>query len=141
MRKILTAMAAAVALIGCGALASNAQAQPIPSHWAYGHQWCLYPNGWHGGGWYWCNANWNHGYGWGGGQGWNGWTEVLVAQPVGGWNGWGGHRWCWYDNGWHGEGWYWCGANWRQGYGWGGGFGWNGWGGRRGWRGGVWIGF
>jgi hypothetical protein len=38
-----------------------------------GRQYCFYPNGWRGPGYYWCGYNWRRGYGWGGPMGWRGW--------------------------------------------------------------------
>jgi hypothetical protein len=40
-----------------------------------GHRYCWYPEGWHGGGWYWCGFGRRHGYGWGGEEGWRGWRH------------------------------------------------------------------
>ena len=50
--------------------------------WA-GRNYCWYPGGWHGPGWYWCGYAWRRGYGWGGPAGWRGWY----------WRGGGGGRW------------------------------------------------
>jgi hypothetical protein len=38
-----------------------------------GRQYCFYPGGWHGPGWYWCGYAYRRGFGWGGGAGWHGW--------------------------------------------------------------------
>src|ERR1700756_5374484 len=38
-----------------------------------GRQYCWYPAGWHGPGWYWCGYAFRRGFGWGGGFGWHGW--------------------------------------------------------------------
>ncbi len=38
-----------------------------------GRNYCWYPGGWHGPGWYWCGYGARRGYGWGGGEGWHGW--------------------------------------------------------------------
>jgi hypothetical protein len=57
-----------------------------------GYNYCFYPGGWHGPGWYWCGYPWRYGYGWGGGYGWRGWG--------GGWRGGG-----WRGGGWRGGGW------------------------------------
>jgi len=38
-----------------------------------GRNYCFYPNGWHGPGWYWCGYAFRPGFGWGGGYGWHGW--------------------------------------------------------------------
>ena len=54
-----------------------------------GRNYCWYPDGWRGPGWYWCGYSWRRGFGWGGGVGWHGWHG-----GGGGWHG--GH------GGWHG---------------------------------------
>lgn len=38
-------------------------------------EYCWYPGGWHGPGWYWCGYNYRRGFGWGGPYGWNGWVR------------------------------------------------------------------
>jgi hypothetical protein len=38
-----------------------------------GRNYCWYPNGWRGPGWYWCGFSDRRGLGWGGATGWNGW--------------------------------------------------------------------
>ncbi len=38
-----------------------------------GRNYCFYPDGWHGPGWYWCGYAYRRGFGWGGGSGWHGW--------------------------------------------------------------------
>jgi hypothetical protein len=38
-----------------------------------GQNYCWYPVGWHGPGWYWCGYASRSGLGWGGGYGWHGW--------------------------------------------------------------------
>jgi hypothetical protein len=44
------------------------------AQYAYGGaNYCWYPNGWRGPGWYQCGFAFRTGYGWGGGYGWNGW--------------------------------------------------------------------
>lgn len=43
-----------------------------PFFWG-GHNYCWYPDGWHGPGWYWCGYGARVGYGWGGGEGWHHW--------------------------------------------------------------------
>jgi len=54
-----------------------------------GRNYCWYPNGWRGPGWYWCGYAFRPGWGWGGGYGWRGWG--------------GGQRWHGgYRGGWHG---------------------------------------
>jgi hypothetical protein len=72
-----------------------------------GRNYCWYPGGWQGPGYYWCGYQWRRGYGWGGPIGWHGW-----GRP--GWhNGgrWNGGRGDWHDGGrwnggrgdWHGD--------------------------------------
>jgi hypothetical protein len=38
-----------------------------------GRQYCWYPDGWKGPGWYWCGYRLRVGFGWGGPAGWHGW--------------------------------------------------------------------
>jgi len=38
-----------------------------------GREYCWYPDGWHGPGFYWCGYNLRPGFGWGGPVGWRGW--------------------------------------------------------------------
>jgi hypothetical protein len=38
-----------------------------------GRNYCFYPDGWHGPGWYWCGYASRRGLGWGGVEGWRGW--------------------------------------------------------------------
>lgn len=49
-----------------------------------GHNYCWYPGGWHGPGWYWCGYDEREGYGWGGGEGWHGWHHGGHGGPHGG---------------------------------------------------------
>jgi len=61
------------------------------AQWAWqGRQYCWYPGGWRGPGYYWCGYAYRRGFGWGGPAGWNGWR---YDRP--GWRG---------DRGWH-RGW------------------------------------
>ena len=50
-----------------------------------GRNYCWYPNGWRGPGWYWCGYHLRHGFGWGGGAGWRGWhhggPRVHIQRP------------------------------------------------------------
>lgn len=39
-----------------------------------GRQYCFYPDGWHGAGWYRCGFQLRRGFGWGGPMGWQGWS-------------------------------------------------------------------
>ncbi|MGA3302855.1 MAG: hypothetical protein ABSC72_06150 [Methylovirgula sp.] len=49
-----------------------------------GHNYCWYPDGWQGPGWYWCGYAERQGYGWGGGEGWHGWNHGGHGGPHGG---------------------------------------------------------
>jgi len=40
-----------------------------------GRNYCFYPNGWNGPGFYWCGYAYRRGLGWGGGYGWRGWDH------------------------------------------------------------------
>ena len=61
-----------------------------------GRNYCWYPGGWQGPGYYWCGYAWRRGYGWGGPIGWHGWGRQ-------GWHD--GGRWNGGDRGdWHGDG-------------------------------------
>ena len=49
-----------------------------------GRNYCFYPDGWRGPGFYWCGYNWRRGYGWGGPTGWRGWGAPgprFYGQP------------------------------------------------------------
>ena len=52
-----------------------------------GRNYCWYPDGWRGPGFYWCGYNLRRGYGWGGGAGWRGWhhggARVVGPRVVG----------------------------------------------------------
>ena len=67
----------AEAAIGDGVAASHIATQLMPVEKAQfffgGRNFCFYPDGWHGPGFYWCGYAWNNGVGWGGGEGWHGW--------------------------------------------------------------------
>ena len=84
----LTASSAAQAAIGDGVLGGRAPlanvAQVENAQFIFGgRNYCWYPDGWQGPGWYWCGYAWNNGQGWGGGEGWNGWSGSLVRWIVG----------------------------------------------------------
>jgi hypothetical protein len=49
-----------------------------------GHQYCWYPDGWNGPGWYWCGEYSEPGVGWGGGEGWHGWHRGAEHGHGGG---------------------------------------------------------
>ena len=118
MRRMMST-AAAIALAVSAALSGGAQAAPAPClnlqgveagasapiektqyYWG-GQNYCWYPNGWRGPGWYWCGYAFTPGYGWGGGYGWRGWG---VPGYAGGWRG--GYPGGWRGGypGWHGGG-------------------------------------
>ena len=62
------------------------QAAPVQGAFVYGGQnYCWYPAGWKGAGFYWCGYPWRTGLGWGGIYGWNGWGGGYAA----GWHGYG----------------------------------------------------
>jgi hypothetical protein len=49
-----------------------------------GRNYCWYPDGWHGPGYYWCGYAYRRGFGWGGGPGWHGWGRGGRGRgPVG----------------------------------------------------------
>jgi hypothetical protein len=91
MRKIETAFAAAAALGIAATLGTAAGATPLSlsgqlnsataqnglvEKTAYvlaGRDYCFYPDGWRGPGFYWCGYAFRRGYGWGGPIGWHGW--------------------------------------------------------------------
>lgn len=55
-----------------------------------GNNYCFYPNGWHGPGFYYCGYAWRRGYGWGGPAGWHGWhggRGGFRGGPHGGFHG------------------------------------------------------
>ena len=83
-RSFVTLGAVAVAAIAFG----KAQAMPLgglgqaadglstvekTQFYYSGRDYCWYPDGWHGPGFYWCGYAWRSGFGWGGPIGWRGW--------------------------------------------------------------------
>ena len=73
--------------LGAGKVLPVENAQFFPFFFG-GNNFCWYPAGWNGPGWYWCGYAWRHGYGWGGGQGWRGHYYGAVHGPrPGGWVG------------------------------------------------------
>ncbi len=95
MRRWIYAATTALSLAGFGALAP-AQALPVQpgipaptdvqqtQFWFGGRNFCFYPNGWNGPGFYWCGYAWRRGFGWGGGHGWNGWDHRRPPHWHGG---------------------------------------------------------
>jgi len=57
-------------VLGTGRLAGVEDAQ----FFFGGQNYCFYPDGWHGPGFYWCGYAYRNGFGWGGPSGWNGWS-------------------------------------------------------------------
>jgi hypothetical protein len=67
---------AAEAAVGDGvAAAPVAQLLPVEKTQFFfgGGNYCFYPDGWQGPGFYWCGYAWRTGSGWGGPEGWHGW--------------------------------------------------------------------
>jgi hypothetical protein len=105
MRRIETALLAASALGIAATAAVTANATPLSysrqldsamaqngtiEKAAYvfaGHDYCFYPDGWHGPGFYRCGYSWRRGLGWGGPIGWHGWRagrgEVYAGHGHG----------------------------------------------------------
>ncbi len=90
MRNLVLSIAASAAVLAVGPLAnaqapSNARlvfgvdavgAPPILQDVQFlfgGRNYCWYPGGWHGAGYYWCGYAYRRGLGWGGPVGWHGW--------------------------------------------------------------------
>jgi hypothetical protein len=51
-----------------------------------GRNYCWYPGGWQGPGYYWCGYAWRRGYGWGGPIGWHGWGRPGGYYGRPGWH-------------------------------------------------------
>lgn len=97
MRKFILATASALSLAAGGAFfAGDAQAAPLFNglqggapvsnieHVQFffgGRNYCFYPDGWHGPGWYWCGYAFRRGFGWGGGEGFHGWVRGGRGGP------------------------------------------------------------
>ena len=94
MRKSILALAAVAACV----LVGKAEAMPLGSlgqaadrlsaveqtQYVYlGRNYCWYPDGWHGPGFYWCGYAWRPGIGWGGPIGWRGWRGGPHHRFVG----------------------------------------------------------
>jgi hypothetical protein len=118
MRKLQTAVLAVLASIGLASAAGAVSAAPIVSNpdgarlitgvysstdqvqltqaqWAWrGQNYCWYPNGWRGPGYYQCGFAMRRGFGWGGPAGWNGWRyDRGFRGGDRGWHrGWRDHR-------------------------------------------------
>lgn len=89
-RKLRLTLAAGALVLGSALAGGSVQAAVIgpevigtptgvdaliqPVQFRYGDRdYCWYPDGWHGPGWYWCGYGARVGFGWGGPIGWNGW--------------------------------------------------------------------
>jgi hypothetical protein len=95
MRQWMYAAATTLSLAAFGALAP-AQALPVQTGIAVpsdvqqaqfvfgGRNYCFYPNGWNGPGFYWCGYAFRRGLGWGGGHGWHGWDHRRPPHAHGG---------------------------------------------------------
>jgi hypothetical protein len=77
------------------------QLEQVQFFWG-GRNYCWYPGGWHGPGYYWCGYAWRRGFGWGGPYGWNGWRGGGRGYYHGG--GYGGHGYGGHGFGGHGGG-------------------------------------
>src|ERR1043165_2476353 len=99
MRKLLlTAAALAASLFfgakadamplngGLGTAADGLSAIEKTQFFYLGREYCWYPDGWHGPGFYWCGYEWRPGFGWGGPWGWRGWRggPRVFGPRVGG---------------------------------------------------------
>src|ERR1043165_702049 len=65
--------ASAMPLGGLGQAADHLSAVEKTQFVYLGRNYCWYPDGWHGPGFYWCGYAWRSGFGWGGPIGWGGW--------------------------------------------------------------------
>ena len=101
MRKLLLT-AAALALAASSLVAPKADAMSLgapsgvrsaadslgiveKSQYFYGgRNYCWYPDGWHGPGFYWCGYAFREGFGWGGPVGWRGWRGGVGPRWRGG---------------------------------------------------------
>jgi hypothetical protein len=59
--------------ISAGAPAEPTRLTQAQFFWG-ARNWCFYPDGWRGPGYYWCGYAYRRGYGWGGPIGWHGWN-------------------------------------------------------------------
>ena len=100
MNKLFIGIAAAASLSGAAAAYAQTDGAPrlifgvdrvgdmsglTKAQFVYlGQQYCWYPSGWRGPGFYYCGYAWRHGYGWGGPAGWMGFTYRGGAYYSGG---------------------------------------------------------
>jgi hypothetical protein len=78
--------AEAMPLGGLGQAADTLTAVEKTQFYYLRRDYCWYPDGWHGPGFYWCGYAWRSGFGWGGPLGWRGWHPRggVVVGPRGG---------------------------------------------------------
>src|ERR1043165_3834146 len=74
--------ASAMPLGGLGQAADHLSAVEKTQFVYLGRNYCWYPDGWHGPGFYWCGYAWRSGFGWGGPLGWRGWRQGGVGPRV-----------------------------------------------------------
>jgi hypothetical protein len=74
--------ASAMPLGGLGQAADHLSAVEKTQFVYLGRNYCWYPDGWHGPGFYWCGYAWRSGFGWGGPLGWRGWRHGGVGPRV-----------------------------------------------------------
>jgi hypothetical protein len=65
----------AMPLSGIGQAADSLSAVEKTQFIYGGRNYCWYPDGWHGPGFYWCGYAYRTGFGWGGPIGWHGWRH------------------------------------------------------------------
>jgi hypothetical protein len=75
---------AAMAYGGIGGDVLQHQIAPVEKAQFFfgGRNYCWYPLGWNGPGWYWCGYSGRSGFGWGGPNGWRGWRGGPGHGPV-----------------------------------------------------------
>lgn len=66
---------------GLGDAADRLSAIEKTQFFYLGRNYCWYPDGWHGPGFYWCGYAYRTGYGWGGPIGWHGWRGGGRVGP------------------------------------------------------------
>jgi hypothetical protein len=72
---IAFAQAGVISPQGIGAAVEQSNiVEHVQYRWS-GREYCWYPSGWHGPGWYWCGYRLRVGHGWGGPAGWHGWNH------------------------------------------------------------------
>ena len=79
-----TMKAEAMPLGGLGSAADTLGLVEKSQYFYGGRNYCWYPDGWHGPGFYWCGYAFRPGFGWGGPIGWRGWRHGGVGPRFGG---------------------------------------------------------